>query len=110
MENPVGHLQRHIGPPRFIFQPWEFGDPWTKRTAIWGEFTAPKPIHSSWDTVEKNTKLYVRPGRKKPNMIWLHKSAKDSIPAFAPFSCASDADFRSLTPQGFAKSFFEVNP
>lgn len=109
MENPVGHLQRHIGPPAFTFQPWEFGDPWTKRTALWGNFSQPVKTHHSWDTVPKNDALYIRPGRGKPNMIWLHKSANASIPSFESFHAATDADFRAITPQGFARAFFEAN-
>ena len=40
-ENPVGFLKNYLGEPNFIFQPWEFGDAWTKRTALWGKFNKP---------------------------------------------------------------------
>lgn len=109
IENPIGHLNRYLGRPRFIFQPWEFGDPRTKRTGIWGEFTPPAKTFTSWDQVEKNPNLYIRPGRGKPNMVWLHRSAKDHIPAYAEFEAENDAAFRALTPQGFARAFFEAN-
>ena len=36
LENPVGYLREYMGESRLIFQPWEYGDPWTKRTEIWG--------------------------------------------------------------------------
>ena len=110
LENPVGHLRRFLGPPAFIFQPWEFGDPWTKRTAIWGRFQPPRRTFQHWDEVPKNEALYIRKPRKKPNMVWLHKSAKDLIPAYAGFRADTDAAFRALTPQGFARAFFEANP
>ncbi len=110
LENPVGHLSKYIGEPRFIFQPWEFGDPWTKRTAIWGEFELPKKTFKSWDKVKKNPKLYIRPGRGKPNMVWLHKSAIHDIPKFRKFTVEDDAGFRAITPQGFARAFFKANP
>jgi hypothetical protein len=43
LENPgSGYLAEFLGPPRDSFQPHEFGDPWTKRTALWGEFAIPK--------------------------------------------------------------------
>ena len=109
LENPIGHLNRFLGEPAFIFQPWEFGDPWTKRTGIWGRFSAPKTLFSDWESVPKNSNLYVRPGRGKPNMIWLHKAAQADIPAYRQFEAATDADFRALTPQGFARAFFKVN-
>jgi len=38
LENPIGHLGKFLGPHEWWFQPWWFGDPWTKRTALWGRF------------------------------------------------------------------------
>lgn len=110
MENPVGRLSDFVGPPQFVFQPWEFGDPWTKKTGIWGNFNAPKKLYQSWDDVPKNDALYIRKPRKKPNMVWLHKSAYDKIPAYHVFDRPeTDAAFRAMTPQGFAQAFFEAN-
>lgn len=43
LENPTGYLSNWLGMPRAVFEPYEFGDPWTKRTALWGNFTLPKP-------------------------------------------------------------------
>ena len=42
LENPVGKLSTWLGTPRDVFEPCDFGDPWTKRTAIWGDFALPK--------------------------------------------------------------------
>lgn len=42
LENPVGLLGRWMGPPQDVWQPFEFGDPWTKRTALWGNFAIPE--------------------------------------------------------------------
>lgn len=42
LENPVGHLSKWLGTPRDVWQPHDFGHPYTKRTAIWGEFEIPK--------------------------------------------------------------------
>jgi hypothetical protein len=42
LENPTGHLSKFLGIPRDTWEPCDFGDPWTKRTSIWGEFTIPK--------------------------------------------------------------------
>jgi hypothetical protein len=42
LENPQhGDLSRFIGLPTWTFQPYDFGDPWTKATALWGEFSPP---------------------------------------------------------------------
>lgn len=50
LENPIGSLAKYIGPPVFKFDPWQFGDPWTKRTWIWGEFTPPMATVSTTPT------------------------------------------------------------
>lgn len=41
LENPTGHLGRWLGTARDVWEPCDFGDPWTKRTALWGEFELP---------------------------------------------------------------------
>ncbi|MCP5046563.1 MAG: DNA cytosine methyltransferase, partial [bacterium] len=41
LENPVGRLVHYIGPPVFKFDPCDFGDPYTKRTYLWGKFNEP---------------------------------------------------------------------
>jgi hypothetical protein len=38
----VGQLRHFLGTPRDVFEPCDFGDPWTKRTALWGEFERPE--------------------------------------------------------------------
>ena len=109
IENPVGYLSKYLGKPQYIFQPWWFGDPWTKRTALWGHFNEPIIKYSKWEDVAKNNNLYIRPNREKPSIAFLHKSAGQYIESFKDFEYKTDADFRSITPQGFAKAFFEAN-
>src|SRR5882724_1343843 len=44
LENPVGRIQRlvpEIGECRYRFDPCEFGEPYTKRTCLWGLFELP---------------------------------------------------------------------
>lgn len=38
LENPVGKLRKWIGAPVMSFHPCDFGDPYTKRTLLWGNF------------------------------------------------------------------------
>ena len=112
IENPAnGRLQEVIGPPQAVYQPWQYGSPWTKKTALWGKFTMPKPLYTKWEDCPKNNKLYVRPGRPKPALAFLHKSAIDLIPEFefAREHIKCDADIRSMCSQGFAKAFKEAN-
>ena len=108
MENPSGLLKRYLGKPKLVFQPWEYGDAWTKRTDIWGDFNIPRKRFDNWDDVPR-LPIYCRKTREKPSLAFLHKSAQSLIPQFAGFVVNTDADLRAITPPGFAKSFFEVN-
>jgi hypothetical protein len=110
VENPAtGKLKRNLGNPKLVYEPWNFGSPWTKKTALWGNFNIPTMKYSKWEDVPKNESLYVRPGRPKPSMAFLHKSAKKHIREFDCFEVEDDMSFRSLCSQNFAKAFFEVN-
>lgn len=83
LENPVGRLSRFYGPPVMTFQPYEYGDPYQKRTCLWGSFVPPE-------------KRPVEPleGQK----IWRMPPSPDR------------AAKRSITPGGFAAAFCEANP
>ena len=110
--NPAtGELRNHLGKPQLVYQPWEYGSPWTKKTALWGDFNIPPKKYTDWNKVPKNDKLYVRPGRPKPALAFLHKSAVDLIPEmqWAKESIKCDADIRSMCSRGFAQEFFKNN-
>lgn len=83
LENPVGRLRRYLGPPVFVFDPCDFGDPWTKRTLLWGQFQVPKKRPVEATEGSKMHRLAPGPERKAT---------------------------RSATPPGFARAFFEANP
>jgi hypothetical protein len=112
LENPAnGKLSDYMGKATYVYQPWEYGSPWTKKTALWGNFTIPPKIYTRWEDVPK-LPLYTRPGRKKPSLAFLHKSSVDLIPEMQ-WACGkikTDADIRSMCSQGFAKAFFQCNP
>jgi len=112
IENPAnGRLKDFLGKPKMTYEPWHFGDPWTKRTALWGKFNIPVRIYNIYDDVPKNKKLYMRPGRSKPGFAFLHKSAIDNIDSLKQFKhkVNDDMSFRSLCPQGFANAFYQAN-
>jgi len=110
IENPAtGHLKKYLGKPAFTYEPWHYGSPWTKKTALWGKFNIPIPRFTKWGQVPKNPDIYTRPRRPKPSMAFLHKSAIRNIPEFACFKVEDDMGFRSLCSQNFATAFFEVN-
>jgi hypothetical protein len=82
IENPVGRLSRYYGKPVMTFQPWEYGDPYQKRTCLWGEFKIPKKNPVAPTDGQKIWKMAPGPNRKRD---------------------------RSITPKGFAEAFYEAN-
>lgn len=121
IENPAtGALRNYLGKPTYEYQPWWYGSPWTKKTALWGKFNIPPRKYFNWEEVERNKKLWVRKRNPvsendrytgKPEMHTLHKSAFKDIEEFQHLPIPqSDMEFRSLCSQNFAKAFFKVNP
>ena len=101
LENPVGRLKRYLGAPRYYFQPYEYGDPWTKKTAIWGIHNIPvktpvKPIGQWTGRADEHGIVdhfeYLPPD-------WVHKLPPS----------ANRVILRSITPPGFARAFYEAN-
>lgn len=111
IENPAtGRLKDFLGLPAYQYEPWWYGSPWTKKTALWGKFNIPERIYQTWEDVPKIPELYVRPTRSKPSLAFLHKSAYDLIPEFQSLPRpTSDMEFRSLCSQKFAQAFYEAN-
>ena len=112
IENPAkGDLHKFLGNPVLKYQPWQYGSPWTKETALWGEFNIPNKLFNKWEDVPKNEKLYIRPTRKKPSLAILHKSSKELIPEmeWAKHLINDDMSIRSWCSQGFAKAFYQAN-
>lgn len=111
IENPAkGVLKNYIGDPVMTYEPWHFGSPWTKKTALWGNFNKPKIIYHKWEDVPKIEGLYTRPGRPKPSLAFMHKNHKRFIREWDCFKVYDDMSFRSLCSQNFAKAFMEANP
>lgn len=111
IENPAkGVMKNYLGKPEYEYEPWWYGSPWTKRTALWGKFNIPKRIYDKWEDVPKLEGLYQRPGRGKPSLAFMHKSHYHKIPEFQTLPVPdSDMEFRSLCSQKFAQAFFEAN-
>lgn len=92
LENPIGRLRRlraaDLGDVRLVFDPCDYGDPWTKRTLLWGRFRPPM-------------KRPVLPVRSSKQGSWLMRLGGKS---------ERTKRLRSATPPGFARAFFEANP
>lgn len=60
LENPAtGMLWRYIGDPCYVFDAWEFGDRYQKRTALIGHFNPPvKTVNNKPDGVPKFSMLH----------------------------------------------------
>lgn len=91
LENPTGHLGEFLGAPRDVWEPCDFGDPWTKRTALWGDFTIP------------TRGPFVEPLGGGPFCTRCDPERRRT-------SWCSNAAHRAETPPGFARAFFEANP
>ena len=85
LENPIGTLHRYLGKPKFYFDPCDYGDPYTKKTALWGNFNIPKP---------------------KPVEPVLGSMMNKRYGGKSEYT----KEQRSKTPLGFAHAFFRANP
>jgi len=110
IENPAtGRLKQFLGEPVMTYEPWHYGSPWTKRTALWGKFNKPERVYERWEDVPKILELPVYQGRQKPSLAKMHYQHVRFIPEFEGFNPQNDMEFRSLCSQKFAQAFFESN-
>lgn len=110
IENPAsGKLKECLGEPTMTYEPWHYGSPWTKKTALWGNFNIPERVYHKWEDVPKLEGLYTRPNRPKPSLAFMHKSHVKFIPEFSCFTPDSDMEFRSLCSQKFAQALYDAN-
>ena len=95
LENPVGRLRRlmpELGAPTLIFNPCDYGDPWTKKTCLWGKFNLPKvaPVEPVF--------YYTSTGARS-NENWRKFWGANPETKI----------IRSITAPHFAKAFYEAN-
>ena len=76
---------------------------------IYEKFVIPNRKFLHWDAVEPKLNLYVRPGRSKPSIAMQHKSMWKNVPQLSFHEPQTDAEFRAMTPPGFAQAFFKAN-
>jgi N12 class adenine-specific DNA methylase/2'-5' RNA ligase len=86
LENPVGRIasRNELPKPTFTFDPSNFGDPYTKKTQLWGKFSTDLPTANVEPT-------------------------KGSFIATLRGDNAAEKLERSKTPEGFAYAFFMAN-
>lgn len=84
IENPVGRLSHYLGQPAMYFDPCQYGDPYTKKTGLWGVFNTKLRLEEV-EPVEGSKMHRLPPSEKR-------------------------AELRSVTPEGFARAFYLANP
>jgi hypothetical protein len=86
IENPVGRIREMTGlpEPHLIFDPSHYGDPYTKKTMLYGKFNADLPFANVEPTEGSR----------------IHKLSGNS---------AKGKKLRSETPDGFSNAFFMAN-
>lgn len=106
LENPAsGYLKRFLGKPAMIFEPYEYGDPYTKKTALWGEFK--EPIKN---VVEKREFKHNCGARDFVSCVEHFADLKEIPEGYLEKTRLSKRTvLRSMTPLGFAKAFYEAN-
>lgn len=84
VENPVGVLSSHVRKPDYMFDPCDYGDPYTKKTCLWtgGGFVMPEKRRV--EPVLGSMMHTMTPGADRQRK-------------------------RSETPRGFAQAVFEAN-
>ena len=91
LENPNGLMKRFLGKPPFEFDPYDFGDNYKKKTYLWGWFNFPI----------KNPIVCTKPKFDRLKTKEIH-------PEY--YGTYTRQERRAITPAGFARAFFKVNP
>jgi len=87
IENPASTISTYWRKPDYSFQPWNYGDMWTKPTYIWAskDFKMPPFVYTEM------------PAEVDTKKIWYASPGPDR------------ANFRSETPPNFAACTFQAN-
>lgn len=90
IENPAGSMLKwFLGRPAYTYQPFEFGENYSKNTSLWGYFNKPiKPL------------LFnpIPSGRSLNDLTYKIRDAEERM------------QIRSRCSPAFAKAFFQANP
>ena len=93
LENPMGYLRQFLGKPPLMFDPCDYGDPYTKKTDLWGYYNEPKKKPIALNEEEK------------------YRCSQNTrkLPSISDITGSKQSAKRSITPTGFAKAFYEAN-
>lgn len=98
LENPMGYLRQFLGRPLLTFNPNDYGDPYTKKTDLWGFYNEPK-------------KSPVKLTDQQMRDMSINNRALEELPKdyILPNNFSRQAARRSITPKGFAQAFYKAN-
>jgi site-specific DNA-cytosine methylase len=91
LENPFGLLRRYLGHPVLVYQPFEYGDNYKKKTCVWGFFKIPKK-----SPIECTKPKFDRLKTREIHGEWYGKLTRQ--------------ERRSICSPGFAYAFSKANP
>jgi hypothetical protein len=90
LENPFGFLRRFLGHPTLVYQPYEYGDNYKKKTCVWGFFNTPK----------KNPVECTMPKFDKLKSKEIHYIGNEHL---------TRQERRSISSPGFCNAFYKAN-
>jgi hypothetical protein len=97
LENPAsGSLRWFLGKPTFEYCQSEYGQPFTKRTALWGHFNIPRRPFFDGPILDGVMSLG---GKYSAATRAIRKTSEDG-----------DGGWKAKCPEKFAKAFYEANP
>jgi len=113
LENPVGRLVHYLGKPKLIFNPCDYGDPYTKKTCLWGEFNIPikHPVEPKFITLKNGKRM-----SEIEYYSWrLPKDKRTEVRSITPKGFANQFHIQNkitqvMRKENFTKMFFEANP
>jgi len=103
LENPDAMLKWFLGKPVMIYNPYEYGELYQKRTALWGCFNEPPkcPI----ELPKKLKELHKTNSQPLPKFDYM--KSKDIAPEY--FGKLTRRERRSICSRKFAEAFFKAN-
>jgi site-specific DNA-cytosine methylase len=104
LENPFGLLRRYLGHPPLVYNPYEYGDPYQKKTCVWGFFNVPKKSPCA-----EYSKDYIHTISPNGKSLKKFDQLLNKEIQFEGNEHLSRQDRRSLCSPAFAKAFYRAN-
>lgn len=102
MENPKGYLRRFLGKPPLTFNPFDYGDAYSKATDLWGFYKMPAKSPVENKEIKFAVKSHYLPVVEIRGLFNLDAYIPDPKMDYRQIR-------RSVTPAGFANQFFKAN-